>query len=208
MAAELLYFANPMCSWCWGFAPVLQQLKTSYPDLNITVATGTLGAERASRPMRQKDKDYVRGHWEHVIEKTGQRFDFSFFDRDEFTYDTEPPSRALALLRRQYPALSVAFLHRLQETFYASNLDITSIDVLRDLASEFGIERDHFDQTFEDGSLKQEIQLEWRQTAQLGISGYPTILVLQDQKAHVLTIGYRPYEAIQLTLDQYVNKVA
>ena len=26
MSARLLYVMDPMCSWCWGFAPVLESL--------------------------------------------------------------------------------------------------------------------------------------------------------------------------------------
>ena len=27
---QLLYFADPMCSWCWGFSPVVEELGTRY----------------------------------------------------------------------------------------------------------------------------------------------------------------------------------
>ena len=26
----LWYFADPMCSWCWGFSPVISEIKKSY----------------------------------------------------------------------------------------------------------------------------------------------------------------------------------
>ena len=28
--AEFVYVGDPMCSWCWGFAPVLDQLAGHY----------------------------------------------------------------------------------------------------------------------------------------------------------------------------------
>ncbi len=186
---ELLYFANPMCSWCWGFAPSLRALRERHPDLVVNVATGTLGAERA-KPMSEQDKAYVRGHWEKVRERSGQPFDHAFFDREGFVYDTEPPSRALALLRHHYPALACPFLERLQELFYAHNEDITDPPTLRWACGEFGIAGEAFDAAFASPALAEEVRREWEQTARLGVTGYPTLLALTRGRAHLLTIGW------------------
>lgn len=190
---RLLYFANPMCSWCWGFQPEIHALvEMGYP---ITVALGSLGAER-SRAMHAADKAKVRVHWQHVLERTGQRFDFRFFDRDGFVYDTEPPSRALAVVRARFPGLTTAFLGRLQERFYALGQDITEVSILRDASGEFGIAPEVFDPALMDPTIAAEVAAEWQQTAQLGVSGYPTLLALQEGKPQVVTIGWRPAEEV------------
>ncbi len=186
---ELLYFANPMCSWCWGFAPALRALRERHPDLPVTVATGSLGAERA-RPMSEADRAYVREHWRKVQARSGQPFDFTFFERRDFVYDTEPPCRALALLRRRYPALAAPFLDRLQELFYAHNEDITDTATLRRVCGEFGIPPEAFDAAFGAPELVEEVRREWAQTARLGVTGFPTLLALAGGRAHVLTVGW------------------
>ena len=126
---ELLYFANPMCSWCWGFAPVARHLRDAYRDrTRLTVVMGALG--RGDRPMRDVDKAEVRRHWQHVAELTGQPFDHAFFEREGFVYDTEPACRGIALLRSRFPDLALDMLHRVQERFYACNEDITVPDTI------------------------------------------------------------------------------
>ena len=114
MRLELLYFANPMCSWCWGFAPSVRALAEA--GHRITLALGSLGADRA-RPMRPQDRAYVRQHWEHVAERSGQPFDFGFFAREGFVYDTEPACRAVDVVRNRFPALALPAFARLQERF-------------------------------------------------------------------------------------------
>ena len=42
--------------------------------------------------MDEATKASIREHWEHVRDASGQPFDFAFFDRPRFVYDTEPPS--------------------------------------------------------------------------------------------------------------------
>ena len=189
MSLQLLYFANPMCSWCWGFQPVMRTLaERGYP---ITVALGSLGADRA-RPMREVDKARVREHWQHVIERTGQPFDLGFFEREGFVYDTEPASRAVAVVRRHFPALALPFFGRLQERFYALGQDITDATTLQAAAGEFGLEAATFRAAFEAPTTATEIAAEWRQTAELGVTGYPTLLALEPGRPRVVTIGWRP----------------
>jgi putative protein-disulfide isomerase len=44
MSAPLLwYFADPMCSWCWGFSPVIETLRDAYRDrMKIALVLGGL----------------------------------------------------------------------------------------------------------------------------------------------------------------------
>lgn len=193
MSLQLLYFANPMCSWCWGFEPAVRALADR--GHSITVALGTLGADRA-RPMRDVDKAAVREHWQHVIERSGQPFDFGFFEREGFVYDTEPPSRAVAVVRRHFPALALPFLGRLQERFYALGQDITEVAILREAAADFAIEAASFEAAFTDPATAAEIQAEWQQTARLAVTGYPTLLALEPGRPRVVTIGWRPVDDV------------
>ena len=84
-----------MCSWCYGFAPVIAALAERFEDrLPLQIVMGGLRAGNAE-PMRAEDKDYIRGAWTQVDAATGQPFDMSFFDRESFVYDTEPACRAV-----------------------------------------------------------------------------------------------------------------
>ena len=35
MDARLLYVMDPMCSWCWGFAPVVEALATQAAERGV-----------------------------------------------------------------------------------------------------------------------------------------------------------------------------
>jgi putative protein-disulfide isomerase len=202
--AEIIYFANPMCSWCWGFAPVVRQIRKTFEEkVRITLALGSLGDR--SHPMGVDDKERVRHHWEHVIELTGQPFDFTFFDREGFVYDTEKPSRAVALVRSHYPALAVDFLQRLQELFYARNQDITDEDLLASAAGEFGVESDVFKEAYKESALAQFVEREWQEVAQVGVTGYPTLLAVGKGRPKVITIGCRPADQVMPEIAAYLE---
>jgi putative protein-disulfide isomerase len=199
VTVELLYFANPMCSWCWGFAPVVGHLAEHHRHrIRITLALGALG--RGREPMRPQDKAFVRGHWEHVAELTGQPFDFAFFDREGFVYDTEPACRAVATVRAAHPDLALPYLHALQRAFYAENRDVTAADELRRVAEAVGCDGEAFEAAFAAPPTRAAVAEEFDQTARLGVTGYPTLLALADGRARVVSLGCRSLAGVEKAL--------
>ena len=140
---HLLYIFDPMCSWCYGFAPVIGSIARHFGDrLPVKLMVGGLRAGN-TRPMTDKDRDYIRGAWTRVGAASGQPFDFTFFDRDSFVYDTEPACRAIVTVRSMAPGQGAwPSSRRVSSAFYGHNRDTTSADVLADVAAEQGIDRD------------------------------------------------------------------
>src|SRR3712207_1860168 len=97
---HLVYVADPMCSWCWGFSPVIDAIRHRFADaLPIRLIMGGL-RPGTTKVMDAAAKRTIRTHWEHVQEASGQPFDFGFLDRDGFVYDTEPAAKAVVVVRR------------------------------------------------------------------------------------------------------------
>ena len=62
-ADSLLYFVDPMCSWCWGFAPVITELATRLPEgMSIDVIAGGLRVNE-TQAMTAEIRQTVQGHW-------------------------------------------------------------------------------------------------------------------------------------------------
>ena len=198
---ELLYVANPMCSWCWGFAPVVRHVEAAYRDrVTLTVALGALGD--SARTMRERDKAFVRRHWEHVRDLTGQPFDFAFFERHGFDYDSEPACRAVAAVRTAAPDRAMAYLHRIQEAFYARGRDVREPGELAGEASSLGIDPAGVEAALASPDLAVAVREEFRQTAALGVTGYPTLLGLAAGRAEVVSLGCRPLADVVAGLDR------
>ena len=69
---HLLYIADPMCSWCYGFAPVIEALAVHFGDrLPVRIMVGGLRAGN-TRAMTAQDRDYIRGAWTRVGAASGQ----------------------------------------------------------------------------------------------------------------------------------------
>lgn len=198
MAKRLVYFADPMCSWCWGFAPVAEAaLERFGAEAPLLLFLGGL-RPGTTEPLDEAGKQTIREHWEHVHEASGQPFDHDFFARDGFVYDTEPPCRAVVAVRRVAPGTALAFLHHLQRAFYGANRDVTDRATLCDLAEEFGMAREAFAESFDAEETRRETIQDFTTARRLGITGYPTLLgAEEDGRAVALTVGFQPWDRIE-----------
>ena len=91
----LWYVADPMCSWCWGFSPVLESIRQEYRDrLTIKLVMGGL-RPGSTEPITPEKRAEILHHWHNVQQMTGQPFKFEGALPEGFIYDTEPACRAV-----------------------------------------------------------------------------------------------------------------
>lgn len=204
---HLVYVADPMCSWCWGFAPVIAAIRARFADaLPVRVVMGGL-RPGTDRPMDAAAKATTRGHWEHVQAASGQPFDFAFFEREGFVYDTDPAARAVVVVRRTGMDAALDCLALIQEAFYAGNRDVTDPSVLADLAVRCGADRDGFAAAFAGEDAKQETWRDYGIAQRSGITGFPTLLAGDGtaNRYDAVTRGYQPADRILPVLERWLG---
>lgn len=196
--AHLLYVADPMCSWCYGFSPVIGAIAEHFGKRGVPVKV-LMGGLRPgnTKPMRDEDRDYIRSAWTRVAAATGQPFDHAFFERESFTYDTEPACRAVVAIRALAPDRALGYLAAVSRAFYAMNRDTTTLAVLADIASEHGQDRDQFAGALASDDLKRATLGDFVTASEAGIRGFPTLLVSRGEGPYALvTNGYAPLDGM------------
>jgi len=201
---RLVYFADPMCSWCYGFAPAIAAIGERFEErMPLHLVMGGLRAGHTA-VMRPQDKDYIRDAWTRVGAATGQPFDFSFLDREGFVYDTEPACRAVVTARRLLPRLALPFMARISQAFYAENRDMTSPEEIAGVAEEAGFDRGQYSAAFLAPDSRNETFRDFLTAQELGIRGFPTLIAGSEDKGYALvTNGYRPLEDVLEPLERW-----
>jgi putative protein-disulfide isomerase len=201
---RLVYFADPMCSWCYGFSPVIAAIAERFEDrMPLQLVMGGLRAGH-TMVMRPQDKDYIREAWTRVGAATGQPFDFSFLDREGFVYDTEPACRAVVTARRLLPRLALPFMARISQAFYAEGRDTTATEEIAAVADEAGFDRGEFSAAFLSADTRNETFRDFLTAQELGIRGFPTLIAGSEDKGYALvTNGYRPLEDLLDPLERW-----
>lgn len=206
---HLIYFADPMCSWCWGFAPVIAAVQERYRGLlPIRVIMGGL-RPGTDKPMTDEARAEILTHWGHVNEASGQAFVHTLLEKPGFIYDTDPGARAVVLVRRTEPSLALTFLERAQRAFYAEGRDITQDEVLADLAAELGFDRGLFLTGLSEEALKQETWRDYAISQRAGVRGFPTLLVgpQADGAFAMVTHGYQDAAPVMHGIDGWLAQV-
>ncbi|GJL67140.1 MAG: DsbA family protein [Nitrospirales bacterium] len=202
---SLLYVTDPMCSWCWGFSPVMDRVCQRYQHrLGIEVLVGGLRPGNTERFDEQR-RNYILGHWHAVHERTGQSFNFACQMASDFTYDTEPAARAVVAVRHIEASRVFPYLHDVQEAFYVKNLDVTKEAVLADLAQSQGMTREYFLESFRSAELKRTVWSEFDQVRQWGVNGFPTLLAQQNEETTILTHGYQSIDVLAPIIETWLN---
>jgi len=204
----LIYVADPMCSWCWGFSPVLEEIRRLYHGrVTFQLMLGGLRPGNTER-FDESRRAYILQHWHAVNERTGQPFNFEFQMGPTFTYDTEPASRATLVIRQIAPGKEWEFLKRIQEAFYVQNADVTKAETLEGVAVASGMETSQFREAYHDPQTKQLLWEEFDQSRQLGVSGFPTLLGREEQSVSVLMHGYQEIGALRVGIEHFLQKFA
>jgi putative protein-disulfide isomerase len=205
---HFIYFADPMCSWCYGFSPVVTQLRRRYADiLPIRLIMGGL-RPGTTDPMPEAARRNLVSHWDEIGALTGQRFDASLAERDGFVYDTHPAARAVVLARRTSNAAALDFLARAHRAFYAEGEDVTSDEVLAELAAEQGFDRGAFLAALGDESLSDETWRDYAISQRAGATGFPTLVVgpNADGTFALVTKGYSDPETVIGGVDSWLSR--
>ncbi len=203
MDAHLLYVADPMCSWCYGFGPELAELAAT-GGLDVRPLMGGLRPGPSAQPLDDRLRRYLRETWTKISEITGRPFDLGFLDREGWVYDTELPARAVVTLREIEPAAAWPFFERLQRAFYAEAVDITDLSVYPPLVSDFCDEGPFMDRLGDDTSRKAA----WRDFAEarrLGVEGFPALFLREATRLVPLAFGYRKADQIAPLLTSAVT---
>ncbi|RAU83247.1 DsbA family protein [Pontibacter arcticus] len=204
---HLIYVMDPMCSWCYGFAPVIKQLKAEQGDkIKFKMVIGGL-RPGTTEPMSSDMKAATRQHWEQVQAAASQPFDYTFFERENFVYDTEPACRAVLTMRYLKPEVELDMAEAIQEAFYAKNNDVTNPEVLASIAFKFGIEEETFLEKFNSDLLKEKTQQDFVIARHLQATAFPSLYLLNGHHVNLLSRGYRMYDAMHLLLQNALRNL-
>ncbi|MDX2343233.1 MAG: DsbA family protein [Acidimicrobiia bacterium] len=186
---EVIYVGDPMCSWCWGIAPAMHQI-SERSDVDMRIIVGGLRPGPNARALDNRMREELAHHWAKVAEVSGQPFNDAVLARADWVYDTERPAIAVTTMRRHSPADTLRFFTLLQQAFYAEAVDITELSEYRALLAGFDVDIDRFIAEMDSADARTLAWEEFADARELGVAGFPTVLLRVDDTTQVLARGY------------------
>lgn len=205
MSSRLIYVMDPMCSWCWGFAPVVHALigQAQARGVSADLVVGGLRQERIA--MDQAARERTASYWHTVHEASGQPFNFEAGLPEGLIYDTEPACRALVAARDLDAEAAWRLAELIQQAFYVDGRDVTLVPELVNLAEAAGIPRIEFADRFDSQAARDATAADFDWSRNLGIAGFPTLLAEHDGQFALVTNGFQPIDAVAPLLARWLD---
>ncbi|WP_419669097.1 DsbA family protein [Streptomyces sp. 2-1] len=187
---QLVYAFDAYCGWSHGFSPTLREVVSRHPDLPVQVISG--GLFTGSRRVPIREFGYVQGANAQIAELTGAEFGEGYnrlIADGSFVMDSEDAARGVAALRRMAPDRAAELAGALQRTFYVDGLSLSEPATYRKVAEEAGLDADAVVSAFDSPEAYDTAADDFRRCAELGVTGFPTLLGLDGDRVAVLAHG-------------------
>jgi putative protein-disulfide isomerase len=212
--ARVIYIGDPMCSWCWGFAPEIEQVARhldSAPDVGFEVVVGGLRPGPDAQPLDGRLADFLRPEWTKIQQTTGQPFSFAPLEWKDWIYDTEVPAAAVALAREVGLTSVLTFMARVQRAFSAESVDVTRPEVYAELWThepETSVSADEFVDRLTKAPSRDLAYADFRRSRELGVRGFPAVVFERDGASplrKMVAYGYQPADQMLPVLDRLLS---
>ncbi|MGB5708981.1 MAG: DsbA family protein [Arenicellales bacterium] len=195
IGTTLYYAHDPMCSWCWGFAPTWEILKRALikdyaGTLRVQQLLGGLAPD-SDEPMPEDMQKYLQKTWATIQKRVpGTRFNFEFWERCAPRRSTWRACRAVIAARNQDLKFESVMIKAIQEAYYLYARNPSNFSTLAAIAEEIGVDRSRFSDELDAPETYEAHQNEIQQVRQLGIHGFPSLVLVRDSTAYGVLVDY------------------
>ncbi|RST72831.1 DsbA family protein [Siminovitchia acidinfaciens] len=196
---ELYYVTDPICSHCWAIEPVLLRFTEQYGQyFNFHTVMGGLLEKWGDGPVDPANgisgPADVAGHWREVGEHFRMPIDGSLMI-DNPVQSSYPPSRVFKVIQKQHgDEAANDYLRRAREALFVFNRNIAKKPVMVDIVNGLGLDGETIVNKAEQPIGQQLLDEDFALARSLGVRGFPTIIMVNEENKGVKIVGGRPLE--------------
>ncbi|MGN9761508.1 DsbA family protein [Streptomyces sp. SD31] len=198
---QLVYVFDAYCGWSHGFSGTLREVASRHPELPVVVVSG--GLFTGTRRLPIGEFGYVQGANAQIAEQTGAEFGDAYerlIADGSFVMDSEDAARGVAALRRISPDRAAELVMAMQRAFYVDGLSLSAPATYRKLAEQAGLDADAVVTAFEAPEARTAAQADFRLGAELGVTGFPTLLAVDGDRVTPLAYGHATADEVEARL--------
>lgn len=203
----LYYATDPLCSFCWAFEPTLTKFRYQYQSYlnNDTVLMGgmipsweTFGGDQGNNIEKAAD---VTSHWQEIGKYTRMPIDGTIWMEKPID-SSYPSSRVFEIVRRDHPEKAQIVLRKIREAIMLRNQDISQASVLKEIIQEAGLDSEYILKQAEGAAGEQLLTKDLQTVQALQATGFPTVVLVDDQNQGLKVVGAQPFEVLVEALKQ------
>lgn len=207
--AKLLYFYDPLCGWCFGFSPVIKKLEKEFQSqIDFEAISGGMVLGDRVKPLSEM-KDYLKEAMPRLEEMTGVKFGkpyLEILEEGSLMLNSELPCIAMTVYKSMTNKSSVEFASALQSTLYEKGINLNEIENYKELVESFDLPWEVFKSKLEDPAYKEKTYQEFQIGQQMGIGGFPSVVLSIGKQGYLIARGYRPESEMKAVIEEILSK--
>lgn len=210
-SVQLYYVTDPICSHCWAIEPVLRRFVEQYGHyFNFHTVMGGLLEKWHDGPIDPANGIYkpadVAGHWREVGQHSRMPIDGSLMI-DNPVQSSYPPSRVFKIIQKNHSdAQAFEYLRRAREALFAFNQNIANKSEMIEIVNQLGLDGEAIVTEAEQPVGQQLLNEDFALARKLGVRGFPTIMMINEENKGVKISGGRPFKFYVNGLKQALNQ--
>lgn len=197
MKTTLIYVHDPMCSWCWGFTDVYEQLLEKLPaEIVIRRLLGGLAPD-SEVSMPESMQAMLQQTWRRIETMIpGKQFNFEFWSQCTPRRSTYPACRAVIAAREQGEQYDLIMTRAIQQAYYQQARNPSDHETLVKLAAEIGLDAERFASQLLDEKTHQQLLDEIDSARSIGIDSFPSLMLEQNGQRTPILANYTNMDLI------------
>jgi putative protein-disulfide isomerase len=204
-AITLYYVHDPMCSWCWGFSPVWNQIKQELPQqIKLISWVGGLAPD-SDEAMPQSMRDHLQATWKRISDVIpGTQFNFDFWTLNTPRRSTYPACRAV-IVARQMADKEDEMTLAIQHAYYLEAKNPSDLETLNEVAVSIGLDLEQFRQRMFSTELLQDFESELQSVRNIGVNSFPSLVLESGASRFNIPINYTSAEVVLQDIQRLLN---
>ncbi|EMR07302.1 DSBA-like thioredoxin domain protein [Bhargavaea cecembensis DSE10] len=202
----LIYVWDAYCGWCYGFSKSLQAFHENHPELALTVLSGGLFVNNKKLPIASFP--HIPEANKRISQLTGAEFGAPYqrlLEEGTFVMDSEAAAKGLSALRFFAPERSYYLASSIQHAFYYEGKSLSDPATYREIAIANNLDPEAVLARFGDVASTKDAHADFAKVQQLGVQGYPTLLLQKGDELIGLGGGVMTAEKIENRLRSVIS---
>lgn len=204
---RFVYVMDPMCAWCYGFQPELEQFLDKYPSAQVDWVMGGLAPD-TDQPMDNALRETISCYWYQIEERTQVTFNHDFWQLNTPYRATYSACRAVIAAESLAEKSSQKMVSAIQSAYYQEAKNPSLQQTLIDCASAINLDKHQFLRVFQSEQTEQKLQQHLGISRQLQVNGFPALFSVDNENhTYTLALGFCQCAELEQRFNQINGKV-
>ena len=202
---RVIYIYDALDGWSYGFSPVIEQLYNRYKNgVYFDVVSGGLAIDEDVAPIGVTAYG-IKNIYPKIEEETGIQFGEEFLRKLEegtMEFNSLPAAIAMEVFELYQPEKVLEYAVAIQNAIYFEGMPPADVEGYASIAETFDIDHDAFIKFMKQDVNEQSARADFLIAFDLGVYGYPAVVLKQGKEFTILSEGYVDYETLSSRLEE------